>query len=275
MTSLIPRPDSPLRKTVRRTVPFGLRIAARRAPHVLRWLKDRPSLQRRSIGGTLLTARSSPLRRPGTSYAHDLQHAKEVNVRRVAHALHGLYLPPGALFSWHATVGPPLQVRGFAAGPELHDGQLARGAGGGACQVANLAFWLGATGGLTLVERHRHGLDLFPDDRRTVPFGCGATVFYPHRDLRFRNPHDVGLVWSFDVDDTHVHGRLFADGPSPGTWTLEERDHRFVRRDGAIWRSNRIVRRPTGNPGGTVEHFVDNLARVTYTLPEDQLTAEP
>jgi vancomycin resistance protein VanW len=266
MNPLVARPDGPLRRVVRRAVPFDLRVGVRRAPHIVRWLRNPPEVTRGPGGRHVVCERSTPLRRPNTTYTSALQAAKEANVRRVAAALDGIVVEPGARLSWHAVVGPPLGVRGFARGPELHDGRLARGAGGGACQVANLLFWLGAHAGLTLVERHRHGLDLFPDHQRTVPFGCGATVFYPHRDLVFDNPHPTRVHFAFAVDRARVHGVVTTDHPLPARWSLVETRHRFFRRDGAVWRANTLVRRRTGPHGSVDTPLVDNLARVVYPV---------
>lgn len=264
--TLVPRSVGHLRRRARTVVPFAVRSTVIRAPHLLAWLTDRPTVERVGSGGERVCERRSPLRRPGTTYDEVLQRAKETNVRRAAQALDGVRIAPGATLSWHAVLGPPLRLRGFAAGPELHDGLLARGAGGGACQVANLLFWLGAHAGMEVIERHRHGQDLFPDAARTVPFGCGATVFYPHSDLKLRNPHPTGLRLSFRVTDTHLEGRLGSEEPLNARYRLEERDHRFFRRDGAVWRANRIVRIVSTPDGTREELLVENLARVAYPV---------
>ncbi|MCB9668982.1 MAG: VanW family protein [Alphaproteobacteria bacterium] len=274
MKPLVPRPPGPLHRKAREVVPFAVRSGVFRLPHVLRWLRDRGGPERAEPVGVVVCERSSPMRRPGTTYAEALQAAKEANVARVARALHGVRVPPGGVLSWHATIGPPLRFRGFAPGPELHDGVLATGAGGGACQVANLLFWLGAHAGMEVVERHRHGLDLFPDDRRDVPFGCGATVFYPHSDLVLANPHGTGLRFAFVRDGADIVGRVLAEDPLPRTYRLEERDHRFFRRDGEVWRANAIHRVATDASGATTDTLlVDNLARVTYPVPSERLEA--
>ena len=111
------------------------------------------------------------------------------------------------------------------------------------CQVANLVFWLGVHAGLTVVERHRHALDLFPDDGRQVPFGLGATVFFPTRDLKLANPHPVAVGLRIFVVDGVLRGQLTAAEPLPATWRVVEVAHRFERdADGSVWRINRLER---------------------------------
>lgn len=259
-----------VRREARQRVPFSWRLAARRAPHLLRWAVRRPGgLPVAAPLGTLICTRASPLRRAGTSYAPELQAAKEINVRRAAAALDGRRMDPGALLSWHAHVGPPLRRRGFADGPELHDGALAVGPGGGLCQVANLVYWLAVHAGLQIIERHRHDLDLFPDAQRDVPFGLGATVFWPHRDLVLRNPHSVAVHLGLAIEDAHLVGRLTAAAGLGAIWGVREEGHRFVRRGGQVFRENRLVRWRRAPDGTTSEALLcAHRARVAYPMPE-------
>lgn len=261
----------PLSPALRERVPFGLRVGVRRAPHVVRDLL-RPDVPRaQQITGFEHTAaqRSSPMRRQGTTYAPDTQAAKEHNVRRAADRLDRVVIEPGQEFSWHRTLGPPLRINGFVPGPELHADALSMGGGGGVCQAANLVFWLAATSGMAFTARHRHGLDLFPDSNRTVPFGCGATVFYPHRDLRFRNPFGHAAVLRVTHDQGWLVGELRMRRDPGVRFELVERDHRYERRPDGVWRLNRIVRRRL--PDGFEETLVHNAARVTYPVPEQEI----
>lgn len=254
-----------LRPLVRRLVPVPVRVALLQWPDALALLRL-PRLPRTSVfPSQRIVEHSSPLRRERTSYEEAWQRAKEANVRRAVESLDGLVLEPGALFSWHRHLGPPLRVRGFAAGPELHDERLSSGGGGGLCQVANLLFFLAVHAGLEIVERHRHGLDLFPDDSRTVPFGCGATVFFPRKDLKLRNKTGVALTLSLRVDDTTLRGELRADRALPFRCELVERDHRFEDRGTERFRRNTLSRRwhfPDGSSRD--EWLADNDARVAW-----------
>lgn len=260
--------DPEPRARLRQALPFGLRVGLRRVAHMLRWLMSRPEVQRSSDAEAwphLQCERSSPLRRQSTTYDEATQRAKEHNVRRAAALMDGVVIPAGGTLSWHAVVGPPVRARGFVPGPELHAGVMARGGGGGACQVSNLVLWLGVHAGLEIVQRHRHDLDLFPDDDRDVPFGLGATVFWPHRDLVLRNPHPWPVSLRLWVEDLRLHGEARSPRDPGARWEVEEVAHRFFREGDVYYRENRLIRHEIrqGRRVGSAP-LVDNRARVAY-----------
>lgn len=264
-----------LGRSVRQLIPHPLRVELARARRWPRWLIEAPRFARPRGGDRwdhVLARHRSPLRRPGTSAEPRLQAGKERNVALVASRLDRRVIAPGCVLSYHHTVGRPSHARGFAAGLELHDGAIAEGLGGGACQVANLLYYLALIGAMNIVERHRHTLDLFPDSDRRVPFGCGATVFYNWADLRFANPLDVPVVLRLAVDHHELIGELRTETALDLCAHVYEVEHRFVERSGAIWRENRIRRRIARASDGAV--FVDhevacNAGRIAYELPDD------
>lgn len=216
----------------------------------------------------VIARHASPLRRAGTTAEPRLQAGKERNVALAAARLDRALLAPGRTLSYHHAVGRPSRSAGFVPGLELHDGQLAEGIGGGACQVANLLYYLALAGAMTIVERHRHTLDLFPDADRRVPFGCGATVFYNWADLRFANPLDVPVALRLRIEHGQLVGELRAAAAVDVRADVYEVDHRFFEQDGAWWRENRIRRRIVRASDGAllVDHEVaHNLARCAYT----------
>jgi vancomycin resistance protein VanW len=199
-----------------------------------------------------------------------LQRGKERNVALASRRIDGIAIWPGQVFSYHHAVGRPSLLRGFRPGLELHEGRLSAGIGGGCCAVSNLLYLLALRAGLTIVERHRHALDLFPDHGRTVPFGCGATVFYNQADLRFANPLPFPVLLCLEVMARTLRGRIA--GPSDPGFTVEiyEVGHRRFREgDGpaaAWWRENH-VRRRLRRPDGTViadEEVAHNRAKLAY-----------
>ena len=213
----------------------------------------------------ILAVHRSPLRRAGTTYAEDLQRGKETNVALAAAAIDGTILPPGASFSYHHAVGAPTRKRGFVMGAELQDGELNPGIGGGCCQVSNLLYVLALLAGASVTERHRHGLDLFPDSERTVPFGCGATVFFPMRDLRFRNELDQEMRIGLTITDGHLVGQIQTKNPVARRFEIFEMESE-MRQEGGVWiRENRVGRRTLADDGKTtVEEVAHNVARCMY-----------
>jgi vancomycin resistance protein VanW len=216
-----------------------------------------------------LSERRSPLRRAGVADER-LQRGKEANVERAAALISGILIPPGGIFSYHHAVGRPSRLRGFRQGLELHAGQSGKGVGGGCCQVSNLLYLLALEAGLEIVERHRHGLDLFPDHGRTVPFGCGATVFYNFADLRFRNPYPdpVGIRVEIEAgaDGRELVGRIVSPWAPDLKVEIYEVEHRFERQGDAWWRENRIRRRYLDGRGEVVrdEEVAHNRGRCLY-----------
>lgn len=260
-------------KPWRRLIPFALRVELRRLGRWPGWLLETPRIARRRLSdaGELpvaLARGSSPLRRFGAA-ADALQRGKERNVALAAGRLDGLVVAPGQLFSYHRLVGRPSRLRGFRRGLELHDGQASAGVGGGCCQVSNLVYQLALEGGMKIVERHRHGLDLFPDHRRSVPFGCGATVFYNYRDLRFENPLDQPVLLRLWIEEGQLCGELRCARPLPWRVQVYETGHRFFGQAGRWMRENRIRRRMVLADGTLLldEEVAHNLARVCYEPP--------
>ena len=266
-----------LRELLRRIVPFRLRLWLLQLRRLPAWLGER-----RSIAGAratpaepagfrhLLAAHSSPLARSTTVFDQHLQLGKEVNVARAAGLLDGLTVGPGQVFSHHHTIGRPTRRRGFRAGLELHNGAPAAGIGGGLCQVSNSFYWVAVQAGMHIVERHRHGLDLFPDHERTVPFGCGATVVYNYADFRFRNPLPTPVMVAARVEGGFFVSELWASEDPGWRVEVEEIDHRFFQIGDQWWRENRLRRRIIDRTGDVLvdEEVAHNRGRVMY-VPEE------
>ena len=251
-------------------LPRALRVELARARRWPRWVAEARRLAPVYGGdgfGHVIARHTSPLRRPGTTAEPRLQAGKEQNVAVAASRLDRVLLAPGAVLSYHHAIGRPARRLGFVPGLELHGGEMAEGVGGGACQVANLLYYLALIGALTIVERHRHSLDLFPDADRSVPFGCGATVFYNWADLRIANPLDTPVALRLFVESGELVGELRAAEPAAVRAEVYEVDHRFFAERGAWWRENRIRRRIVRVRDGAllVDHEVaHNLARCAY-----------
>ena len=261
------------RGIIRRLAPFWLRVELLRLRRWPRWFIETSMIARTYVEPShrtdyciALAERSSPLRRRRTAADPVLQRGKERNVALAADKIDGVLVRPGEVFSYHQLVGRPCRWRGFVPGLELRDGETAAGVGGGCCQLSNLLYLLALEAGMKIVERHRHGLDLFPDHERTVPFGCGATVFYNYADLRFENPLPQPVLVHARVVDGRLHAEICA--PEPVDWSVEvyETDHGF-HREGDGWISENRIRRRFTLADGTVlldQEVARNRGRVQY-----------
>ena len=160
---------------------------------------------------------------------------------------------------------------------ELRGGELTEGVGGGCCALSNLLYLIAIRAGLQIEERHRHSLNMFPDHGRTVPFGCGATVFFPYADLKFSNPFSHPVVIEVTIDESHLIGRILSSREPGFRYLIEERDHRFEKRGEQWFRENRIVRikQPLGGEGSGEEVIAINRGLCLYDPETAGETVQP
>ena len=64
--------------------------------------------------------------------------------------------------SYWYLIGKPTAGKGYLPGMILRNGGYLAATGGGLCQLSNLIYWMTLHTPLTVVERHRHGYDVFP-----------------------------------------------------------------------------------------------------------------
>ena len=259
------------RSALRRAVPFGVRLEILRLRRLPQWIAERHKVARRSTDDScqyswLLATHNSPLERTPGAVPRGLQDGKETNVRLAAALLDGLVIAPGQTFSYHHALGRPTRRRGFREGLELRNGSPTGNIGGGLCQVSNSFYWVAVQAGMRITERHRHGLDLFPDHERTVPFGCGATVVYNYADFRFENPLDQPVVLRARVEDGSFISEIRTKVDPGIVVEVEETEHRFIESPDGWIRENRITRRFTDGSGTLMreEEVAHNIGRVLY-----------
>lgn len=187
---------------------------------------------------------ATPLKRglPGDNEA--LQQGKVTNLKLAVERLDGVLIRPGETFSYWYLIGNPCAGRGFMPGVVLRNGKVTAGMGGGLCQLSNLIYWMALHSPLTVVERHRHGYDVFPDASRSQPFGSGATCAYPHADLMLRNETQGTFQLSLRVGAENLEGELLGESAPSFRYEIVEREHEIR---GEYWggytRHNKIVKR--------------------------------
>jgi vancomycin resistance protein VanW len=202
-------PVDALRRLARRAVPLELRQVVAQARRVGRDWAAGVEL-RPARGGEDWPARvvlSQPV------LASSALEAKLANLRRGASRLDLSVVEPGACWSFWRQVGRPSARGGFQAGRNLVDGRLVRQTGGGLCQLSGLLYHLALLGGLDVVERHAHSLDIYRDDERCTPLGADATVVWGFKDLRLRNPHPFAVALACRVEEMRVVGEIRSAGP--------------------------------------------------------------
>ncbi len=82
---------------------------------------------------------------------------------------------------------------------------------------------------LTIVERHRHSFDVFPDSNRTQPFGSGATCVYNYRDLRIANNTSETYQLKLRIEGDSLIGEILSDKEQYFKYEVYENEHSISR----------------------------------------------
>ena len=196
-----------------------------------------------------------------------LQENKRTNLQLAIKHLDTIIIKPEETFSIWRLVGRPTKQKGYLEGLVLKQGLIGKDTGGGLCQLGNLLFWIFAHSPLTITERYRHGFDVFPDVKRTVPFGAGATLSYNHIDLQVKNETPNTFQLKLWLDDTHLNGKLLCNSRLTTAFKVEERNHIIKQQYwGGYSRHNQIVQVETDNQGKQSEKLlVENHAILMYS----------
>ncbi|NDI35198.1 VanW family protein [Chengkuizengella sediminis] len=220
---------------------------------------------------TLKKHQSLLRRRLGSSDTR-LQENKIVNLNLCINKMDGVVINPGETFSFWKLIGNPTAKKGFIEGLLLSQGQVSTGIGGGVCQLANLLYWLVLHTPLKVVERHHHSFDPFPDDHRVLPFGSGASVFYNYIDFKFYNPTNQKFQIKLWLTEKQLKGAVHSDMEWKYSYHIEEKNHKFIQKDGKNYRENEIWRRVVDKKTGNTmnrELIVHNFSEVKYDLVID------
>jgi vancomycin resistance protein VanW len=250
-----------------------LRLARRVADRLARTAFA--STQTRERLPVVVTSHGSLLRRRLGDVDPALQDGKVRNLAIAVRTVDSLLIRPGETLSFWRRVGPPSAARGYTVGLVLRGGRPSTGVGGGLCQLANLIHWMALHSPLEVVERHHHSVDPFPDDRRALPFGTGASVFYNYVDLRIHNPTDQPFQLDVWVTDQQLRGRLRTSVPLPMAYHLVELDHHFEQAPEGVLRCNEIWRRRVDRRSGNLVDEVclmRNRSRVAYPVDPARTT---
>lgn len=203
-----------------------------------------------------------------------LQLNKVENLKLAIEKIDGVLIKPGEVFSFCKTVGLPTKYKGYLPGMELCFGEARPGIGGGLCQIANLLNWLVIHSPLTVIERHHHSFDPFPDEGRVLPFGSGATIFYNYCDFQIKNDTNYTFQINLWISEKCLEGELRINEELNFGYHVFEQNHSFLKIEDNYYRQNEIWRHKISKfEGGKIldtELITKNFALVKY-VPEDIL----
>lgn len=196
------------------------------------------------------------------------QYNKIINLKIAAQKLNNVVINPGETFSYWKLIGKPTYKKGYIDGMILSSGKVTSGVGGGLCQLSNLIFWMALHTPLIVIERHRHGFDVFPDSDRTQPFGSGATCLYPYQDLMIYNPTGYKFQLCVNVEEEYLTGEWRSETKPKCKYKIIEKNH-FIRPEywGGYSRHNKLYRQVFDKSNNLIdeEFMIENHAIMVYS----------
>ena len=185
----------------------------------------------------------TPLLRQLKDVDMQLQYNKVTNLKIAAKKISHIVIQPGETFSYWKTIGATTKSKGYVDGMILHYGKVTTGVGGGLCQLSNLIYWMTLHTPLTVTERYRHSYDVFPDSKRSQPFGSGATCAYNYLDLQIKNETTEPYQLIIYLTDVSLVGEWRSLSQPTKTYQVYEKDHQFTLEQwGGYVRHNTIYR---------------------------------
>lgn len=186
---------------------------------------------------------NSLIRRKLNNVDQELQENKAVNLAIAAPKVSHILIKPGETFSFWKLVGSITKNKGYLVGLTVKSGTVDRDIGGGMCQFTNLIHWMVLHSSLDIVEHHHHhGIDMFPDFGRKVPFGTGTSIMYNNLDYQFINrSKDTTYQLIIYTTDQYLVGELRANKEEKYKYHIKE-DYSFFAKDenGLLYRNNQV-----------------------------------
>lgn len=266
--------NMPRRKLFCELSPFCYRISVWKC-RIIRYLtdvcrKNRFAKRKETKSLSVLIYRhKSLIRRKLKDVDPSLQENKAMNLSLAAPRIDGAVIRPGEMFSLWRLVGRTSAAKGYREGLLIKQGKLARGIGGGLCQLSNMIHWMVLHSPLEIIEHHHHdGRDLFPDFGRRVPFGVGTSISYNYLDYRFKNTTEQTFQLRLWSDNTYLYGELRAERALPEKYHIRVGNEHFAKENGKWYRNNRVYRlrinKQSGKEAVQPELLKVNHAEVMY-----------
>ncbi|TCT15298.1 vancomycin resistance protein VanW [Natranaerovirga pectinivora] len=195
------------------------------------------------------------------------QYNKVINLKLAIQKLNKVVVKPNETFSYWKLIGKPTKRKGYVDGMVLFSGGFKPGVGGGLCQLSNLIYWMTLHTPLTVIERYRHSYDIFPDSKRTQPFGSGATCVYNYRDLQIYNNTNDTYQLNLKITDNELIGEWKTNTKPYCTYEVYEKEHIITQEYwGDYFRHNIIYRKCIDQNGELLEdeYIAENHAIMMY-----------
>ncbi len=113
---------------------------------------------------------------------------------------------PGETFSFCGVVGECTVPKGYQEANVFENGAIAKGIGGGVCQVSTTLYNAALLAGMKITERHPHSMKV-----GYIPQGRDATFSYGYMDLKFVNPYDHPVKIIAEVQNGKVTFSFYSE----------------------------------------------------------------
>lgn len=120
---------------------------------------------------------------------------------------------PGQEFAFGYYLGDVTAARGYREGLVIKGNRTLPEYGGGLCQVSTTVFRAALNAGLPITERHNHSYRVGFYERGVGP-GLDATIYYPGKDLKWKNDTAAHIFVQSTVVGTKITYEFF--GTSDG-----------------------------------------------------------
>lgn len=124
-----------------------------------------------------------------TTFFNPQKTGRSKNIELSAASIHNVIVGSGDIFSFNAVVGPREVANGYQMAPEIVNGKMVMGIGGGICQTSSTLFNAVDQLPVKILERHHHSMDV-----GYVPKGRDATVSFGGLDFQFQNTTGIPFV---------------------------------------------------------------------------------
>lgn len=142
-----------------------------------------------------------------TSYTTEILDRKGTRIHNIKLAVEKLTdasVAPGETFSFNSRVGKMGKEQGYEKAESFKtDGTKFLEYGGGICQVSSTLYNTVLDSGLEVVERHPHSRRVY-----YVPKNRDATIYYGHKDFKFKNTLENTIKIYAEASDTNLTIRL-------------------------------------------------------------------
>ena len=173
----------------------------------------------------------------------ELQNNKAINLGVAAPMISGIIIRPGETFSFWELVGRCSKKNGYKEGLTIASGKPSSGIGGGMCQMTNLIHWMILHTDMEIVEHHHHDqIDLFPDFKRTIPFGTGTSIVYNYLDYKFKNTTNLTYQLIIYTTDEYLCGELRADKRQDYKYHIISENVFFSKENDGVFRNGEVYR---------------------------------